>query len=225
LNHILFPAFFDVTFAPRKKEMSQLENIITKSGELFLRYGVKNLTMDEIAKQLGMSKKTIYQYVTNKSDLVQKVMQAHLDKEDSFIKEVQRTSQNALEENLRMITFMSEELQGFNAVIFFDLQKYYPESYALFNEHREKVALRNILNNLKSGIKEGLYRKDINTEIVSRIFVSALDILIDQQRFPSKKYHFYNLYKEFINYHLGGILTPKGVTFLEQSKLLKSLMP
>lgn len=205
--------------------MSQLNNIISKSGELFLQYGVKSLTMDEIAKQLGMSKKTIYQYVSNKSDLVKQVMQAHLDREDSFIKEAQKNSKNALEENLRMITFMSQDLRGFNAVIFFELQKYYPESYALFNEHREKVALRNILNNLKAGIKEGLYRKDINTEIVSRIFVSGLDILIDQQRFPSKKYHFYDLYKEFVNYHLGGILTPKGLTYLEQSKILKSLMP
>lgn len=205
--------------------MSQLDNIIGKSAELFLRYGVKSLTMDEIAKQLGMSKKTIYQYVSNKSDLVKKVMQAHLDKEDNFIKEVQKTSKNALEENLRMMTFMSGELQQFNAVIFFELQKYYPESYALFNEHKEKVALRRILANLKAGIKEGLYRRDIDAEIVSRIFVSALDILIDQQRFPAKKYHFYNLYREFVNYHLGGILTPKGLTYLEQSKLLKSLMP
>ena len=210
---------------PDTKKMSQLENIISKSGELFLRYGVKNLTMDEIAKQLGMSKKTIYQYVANKSDLVQKVMQAHLDKENSFIKDVQKTSKNALEENIRMMTFMCEDLQGFNGVIFFELQKYYPDSYALFNEHREKVALRRILNNLKAGIKEGLYRKDLDVEIVGRIFVAALDILIDQQRFPSKKYHFYVLYKEFVNYHFGGILTPKGLTFLEHSKLLKSLMP
>lgn len=220
----MFPECFGVTFAPRYK-MSQLNNIIGKSAELFLRYGLKNLTMDEIAKQLGMSKKTIYHYVSNKSDLVKKVMQSHLDKEDVFIKEVQKTSKNALEENLRMMTFMCEDLQGFNTVIFFELQKYYPESYALFNEHREKVALRRILNNLKAGIKEGLYRKDIDVEIVSRIFVSALDILIDQQRFPSKRYNFLVLYKEFVNYHLGGILTPKGVTFLEQSKLLKSLMP
>jgi AcrR family transcriptional regulator len=203
--------------------MNQLNNIINKSSELFLRYGLKNLTMDEIARQLGMSKKTIYLYVANKSDLVQKVMQAHLDKEDIFIKEVQKNSKNALEENIRMMTFMCEDLQGFNAV--FELQKYYPVSYALFNEHREKVALRRILNNLKTGIKEGLYRKDLDVEIVSRIFISALDILIDQQRFPSKKYNFLVLYKEFVNYHLGGILTQKGQTFLEQSKLLKSLMP
>ena len=220
----MFPEFFAVTFAPAI-QMSQLDNIIGKSAELFLRFGVKSLTMDEIARQLGMSKKTIYQYVSNKSDLVQKVMQAQLDKEDTYIKEVQKTSKNAVEENLRMMTFMCEDLQGFSATIFFELQKYYPESYALFNEHREKVALRRILSNLKAGIKEGYYRRDIDAEIVSRIFVSALDILIDQQRFPSKKYHFYNLYKEFINYHLGGILTPKGQTYLEQSKLLKSLMP
>jgi len=205
--------------------MSQLDNIISKSAELFLRYGLKSLTMDEIAKQLGMSKKTIYQYVSNKSDLVHKVMQAHLDNEDNFIKEVQKTSKNALEENLRTMTFMCEDMQGFNGMIFFELQKYYPESFALFNEHREKVALRRILQNLKEGIKEGFYRKDMDADIMSRILVSSLDILIDQQRFPSKKYHFYNLYKEFVNYHLGGILTPKGVKYLEESKLLKSLMP
>jgi AcrR family transcriptional regulator len=205
--------------------MSQLDNIITKSGELFLRYGLKSLTMDEIARQLGMSKKTIYQYVSNKSDLVHKVVQAQLDKENKFIKEVQKTSKNAVEENLRMMTFMCEDLQGFNTTTFFELQKYYPESYALFNEHREKVGLQHILTNLKAGIREGHYRRDINAEIVSRIFVSALYILIDEQRFPSKKYHFYSLYKEFVNYHLGGILTPKGATYLEQSKLLKSLMP
>jgi AcrR family transcriptional regulator len=205
--------------------MSQLNNILNKSAELFLRYGVKNLTMDEIATQLGMSKKTIYAYVANKADLVKKVMQAHLDKENDFTKEVQKTSKNALEEHIRIMTFMSEEIQSFNSVIFFELQKYYPESYALFNEHREKVALRNILNNLKMGIKEGLYRADMDVEIVSRIFVYGLDILMDQQRFPSKKYQFFILYKEFIIYHLAGILTPKGTTYLEQSKILKSLMP
>ena len=205
--------------------MSQLENIINKCSALFLRYGIKNLTMDEIAKELGMSKKTIYLYVSNKSDLVQKVMQAHLDKEAEYLARVRETKKNALEENLMTLALMMKEIQGFNTAIFYELQKYYPESYALFNEHREKVALRLILDNLKTGIKEGLYRKDLNVEIVSRIYVYALDILVDQQRFPSKKYNFFVLYKEFVGYHLAGIVTPKGAKYLEQSKLLKSLIP
>jgi len=90
------------------------------------------------SEQLGMSKKTSTRYVSNKSDLVQKVMQAQLDKEDTFIKEVQKSSKNALEENLRMMTFMCETYRG-SAPRFFWTSKYYPESYALFNEHREKV--------------------------------------------------------------------------------------
>lgn len=201
--------------------MGTRNTIILKCSELFLRYGVKNLTMDDIARELGMSKKTIYQYVQNKSDLVKKVMQSHLDKELAFIEEVGKNAQNAIEENVRMLTYMSKELQTFNSSVFFELQKYYPESYALFNEYREKVSLPHILRNLERGISEGFYRDDLNPEIVARIYVYALDILIDQQRFPSKKYHFYNLYKEFVNYHLSGILTAKGTKYLEQSKLLK----
>lgn len=205
--------------------MSPLDNIISKSTELFLRYGVKNLTMDDIAKQLGMSKKTIYLYVANKSELVLKVMQAHLDREAVYIAEAKKTAKNAIEENILMLTYMSKEVRSFNSTTFHELQKYYPDSYALFSEHREKVSLRHILNNLKTGIKEGWYRKDIDADIVSRIYVFALDILIDQQRFPSNKYNFFVLYKEFLNYHLAGIVTPKGAKYLEQSKLLKSLMP
>jgi AcrR family transcriptional regulator len=203
--------------------MGPRDIIILKCNELFLRYGVKNLTMDDIARELGMSKKTIYQYVQNKSDLVKKVMQSHLDKEMVFIDEVGKNAKNAIEEHMRMLTYMSKELQTFNSSIFFELQKYYPESYDLFNEYREKVSLPHILKNMERGISEGLYRADMNPEIVARIYVYALDILIDQQRFPAKKYHFYNLYKEFVNYHLSGILTDKGAKYLEQSKLLKLL--
>ncbi len=209
------------TFAPAIHKMGTRNTIIAKCTELFLRYGVKNLTMDDIARELGMSKKTIYQYVQNKSDLVKKVMQSYLDREVTVIEEVSKNAQNALEENVRMLTYMSRELQTFNASVFAELQKYYPDSYALFNEYREKVSLQHILKNLERGIREGLYRDDMNPEIVARIYVYALDILIDQQRFPSRRYHFYTLYMEFVNYHLAGILTEKGQKVLRQGKLLK----
>lgn len=203
--------------------MSQHEQIIEKCADLFIRFGVRNLTMDDIAKQLGMSKKTIYQHVSNKSDLVYKVLEDHLQKETLQYEAITKSTENALEENLRMVSFMCDVLKEFNTATIFDLQKYYPESYALLDEHREKVALRHILNNLKAGIKQGLYRDDMNPDIVARIYINALEILIDQQLFPSKKFHFFNLYGEFVRYHLRGILTPKGLKYLEQSKLLKSL--
>src|SRR3954462_676669 len=101
--------------------MGPRHTIISKCNELFLRYGVKNLTMDDIARELGMSKKTIYQYVQNKSDLVKKVMQSHLDKEIAYIDEVGKNAQNAIEENVQMLTYMSKELQSFNSSVFFEL--------------------------------------------------------------------------------------------------------
>lgn len=218
----MFPAGIRAIFAPAI-QMGTRDIIISKCNELFLRYGVKNLTMDDIARELGMSKKTIYLYVSNKADLVKKVMQAHLDREIAFIEEIGKNATNAIEENVRLLTYMSKELQSFNSSVFFELQKYYPESYDLFNVYREKVSLPHILRNLERGISEGLYRDNLDPTIVARIYVYALDILIDQQRFPAKKFNFYTLYMEFVQYHLSGILTPKGTKYLEQSKLLKQI--
>ena len=201
--------------------MSQLPYIIERCAGLFIRYGVKNLTMDDIAKELAVSKKTLYLFVANKADLVHQVMQGHIKKEIKYFQEVKKSAKNAVEENLLMIAFMSEELQEFNTSVFFDLQKYYPSSYALLNEHREKVVLRHILNNLKEGMKQGWYRADMNSDIVARIYVHALDILIDQKLFPSMRYPFFTLYQEYVRYHLRGILTEKGIKQLEKIERLK----
>jgi AcrR family transcriptional regulator len=201
----------------------QLQQILLKSLELFLRFGVKNLTMDEIARELGMSKKTIYQYVENKSDLVFKATQAYLLHEADEVDKIIKTSKNAVEEILRMIGYISHHLKEFNPAAFHDLQKYYPESFVLFNDYRQKNLLKIIQNNIANGVSEGLYRDNLDADIIAKIYIQAADILIDEQWFPSKKYSFVTIYKEFANYHLRGIVSPKGLKYLEQNNLLKTL--
>ena len=202
---------------------SNQQKILQKSKELFLRYGVKNLTMDEIAKELGMSKKTVYMYVQNKRDLVLKVMRTYINEEAKQLTQVVKDSPNALIEMLTMVSFISNHLREFNPSVYFELQRYYPETFALYTEYREKVVLKYMVQNIESGIKQEVYRADINPEIIARVYIFATDILVDQKLFPAKKYHFVHLYKQFAEYHLRGILSKKGLQLLDKSELLKTL--
>jgi AcrR family transcriptional regulator len=201
-----------------------LLEILSKSREMFMRYGVKNLTMDDIAKELGMSKKTIYLYVQNKSVLVLKATKAHLKQEIHVLTETKKESPTAVEEMLQMIEYLSVHFREFNTVTYFDLKKYYPDSFVLVDEHRQKHILKIIQTNIERGIGEGNYRKDINAEIVAKMYISSLLNLFDQQLFPAKKFSFYEVYDQFIKHHLFGILSEKGMKRIESSPLSQSYL-
>jgi AcrR family transcriptional regulator len=179
--------------------------------------------MDAIAKELGVSKKTLYQCVANKADLVLKITKGYIAAEHKELDEVTLTSQNAIDEMMHMVGYFTTHLREFNTTTYLELQRYYPYAFALITDYRDKVVLKCIIANIENGISQGMYRADVNPEIIGRVYIYALDVLISPQLFPPQKYHFVSLYKEFVQYHLRGILSPKGLKFLEQSQLLKSL--
>jgi TetR/AcrR family transcriptional regulator, cholesterol catabolism regulator len=204
-------------------KMSTDIHIMHRVLELFFKYGIKSLTMDDVARELAISKKTLYLHVENKADLVLKTTQAYIDAENQELAEATLVSGNALDEMMHMVNYFTTHLRDFNASTYLELQRYYPESYALISAYREQVVLKSIILNLQTGKTEGLYRDDFNPEIIGRIYIYALDLLVSPQLFPPQKYHFITLYKEFVHYHLCGILSPKGLTLLAQSQLLKTI--
>lgn len=217
---ILFPQFLSYTFAPAVKK-AQHNILVEKAGDLFKRYGVKSLTMDDVARELGMSKKTIYQFVENKSQLVQLSMENYLNRERTELEEILKESKNSVDEMIGMITYFINQVQDFNPSIVNDLEKYYPETWNIFNEYRFNFMLKCIGDNLKNGIRQGYYRNNLNADIISKIYIGCVDVLFNQDFFPSKKYVFADIYKEYLNYHLRGIVTPKGMKYLEQNNLFK----
>ncbi|MBL7799503.1 MAG: TetR/AcrR family transcriptional regulator [Chitinophagales bacterium] len=197
------------------------QQILAKSTELFIKYGLKNLTMDEIARELGMSKKTIYQYCENKADLIEKSMRAHIKKEECDLVLIEGKAKNAIDETLLMFEYIMDHIRGVSGNMIYEMQKYYPKAYALFNEYTECQIQTKISKNLARGIEEGFYRSDMNPDIVSKIYISAVVFLFDQKLFPVKQYAFPDLYREFMTYHLHGILSVKGLKYVEQKKLVK----
>lgn len=203
----------------------QLQLLLEKSGELFKKYGIKNLTMDDLAKEMGMSKKTIYTFVEDKSELVKLTMQNYLEEERRQLEDILKPSKNSVDEMIQMISYFFNQVREFNPSALNDLQKYYPETWEIYNEYRFHFMLNRVVENLEKGVSQGVYRKDLNADIISKIYIAGIDILINQFLFPSKKYVFIDTYKEYLNYHLRGIVSPKGLKFLEQHNLFKRKTP
>lgn len=196
--------------------MTQLQLLLTKSRDLFIKYGVKSLTMDDIARELGMSKKTIYLHVENKADLVMKVVTLYLDDERAEMDQILKSSKNSVEEMVKMIHYLLTNFSELNTSAIYDLQKYYPKAWNMFNEYRYNYVLERIKENLNSGIEQGVYRPDMQPEIIGKFYVAGIDMMLNQQLFPSKHYQFLDIYRQFVNYHLRGVVSAKGLKFLEQ---------
>lgn len=187
-----------------------LEKIIEGCEKLFRRYGIKSLSMDDIARELGMSKKTIYQYVTDKNDLVIKTFGSILDCNKQKCYLFENEAKNPVEE-IRMITReISQHMKGINSSVFYDLQKYHPDAWQLFNNFTNSFVYERIKTNLESGIAQGFYRSDINTDIVSKIYISMMGLITDQERFSNHDYDFSTIYGEIVKYHFHAICTDKG---------------
>jgi len=199
----------------------QLNPLFLKARELFMKHGIRTLTMDDIAKELGISKKTIYKSVENKAELVKLTMQDFLAEEVHDLDAIQRESTNSIDEMIRMVDYFLKQTAGFNTSAMHDMQKYYPEAWQIYNEYRFRNALTRITLNLKKGVKEGMYRADLNTDIMAKIYIGGIDILMNQDFFPVKMYAFFDIYNEYLNYHLRGIVSAKGLKILDEHTLFK----
>ena len=199
--------------------MTQEQNILTAAQELFFRLGVKSITMDDLARELGVSKKTIYKFVENKSDLVRKVMLTHFEVEKQVMEEILASNMNAMEEMEAIIRKVLNHLRTIHPSSIYDIQKYYPKSWKLFTEYKDDFIYLCIMQNLKKGIDQGLYRNEINAEIIAKLYISVIDFAVNPKNFPPTQFNFSDIYKEFVTYHLHGIATLEGTQYLSNNPL------
>ena len=197
-------------------ELSEEIKILERCVRLFMRYGVKSVTMDDIARELGMSKKTLYQYFSNKNDLVNKVARLHFEAENEAIHTICTTSANAIDELLNISRWVSTQMKGINPPLMLDLQKYHPDAWAVFQSHKNSDVYQCMLQNIHRGMEEGLYRRDINPEIIARLYIGKMELVVDTELFPPGEFSFQHIHHEFIHYHIRGIASERGLAYLEQ---------
>lgn len=194
--------------------MTVKENMLLKVEGLFLKYGIKSITMDDISTHLGISKKTLYQHVDNKADLIDQIIVAHLDGEEKALKEVKANASDAIDEMTKIARYVIGQLRKLRPTTVYDLQKYYKDSWERMEVYHNEKVYEIIKENIVWGVKDGLYRSEINATIMAKLYVGKLMLIADEETFPLKEFSKENLFKEFITYHLHGLASPKGLKLL-----------
>ena len=163
--------------------MEVKERILLKAADLYMRYGIRSITMDEIATQLGISKKTIYQFFTDKDDMVMAVIDQEIQKNETDCIQFRDHSENAVHQIFLALESLEEMLKYTNPLMLYDLEKHHPRSYKKLKEYKYQFLYQMIAENLQWGMTEGLYRSDIQRDIVSKARIesaSAMSITADR---------------------------------------------
>jgi AcrR family transcriptional regulator len=194
------------------------ERIRLKADELFRRYGIRSVTMDDIAAQLGMSKKTIYQYYTDKDQLVDAVAVDEINYSQECCTKDAAASANAIDEIFRVMEFVEEMFRNMNPSMLHDLEKYHPLGYRKFLEHKNKFLYDMIKKNIERGIKEELYRPEIDIEIMVRYRLETMMLGFNTSLFPTVKFNLVKVHQEILEHFLYGLATLKGYKLILKYK-------
>ncbi|WP_430399856.1 TetR/AcrR family transcriptional regulator [Flavobacterium sp.] len=194
--------------------------ILTKATEMFLALGFKSVTMDDIASEMGISKKTIYQRFSTKPELVKQATLELFESISQDIDSIRALEKDPIEELFEIKKIISTHLKNESASSIYQLQKYYPKIHATLKKKQFEKMDDCVIKNLKEGINLGLYRNEINVEAIGRFYFAGLTSLKDVDLFPTNTFDSKDLQNHYLEYHLRGICTSKGLNKLEQ--LLKT---
>jgi AcrR family transcriptional regulator len=195
------------------------DKILQGALELFLKYGIRSVSMDDIARHLSISKKTIYQYFVDKDDIVTQGTINHLEKTQAGFDGLTTVSKSALDELMRIQVYMRKNMQDLNPSLLFDLKKYHTKAWNAWMDHKNKHIREQVVRNLKQGMEEGLYRTNLNPDILAILRIESIQWLYDGQVVPTEKFKMVDIQMQMLDHFMYGLLTEKGRKLYEKYKL------
>ena len=202
--------------------MAELEEIkqkiVSGANELFIRYGIRSVTMDDIARHLGMSKKTIYQSFSEKDEIVSMGMRMHCDMWARRSEEIVQSTTNAIEELLKFSLVFREQMKKMNPNMLNDLFKYHRATWEDWAKYKKDVIRQRILETLERGMRDGCFRKDLNKDILATLRVEQLELAFKDSVFPHDQFNFEEVQMQLFDHFVHGCLTRKGFDLYEETK-------
>jgi AcrR family transcriptional regulator len=198
--------------------MEPKERIIKEARGLFFRLGIRSVTMDDIAAQVGMSKKTLYQHFADKDELVDNLVDEEVNLMQNETLACINTSSNAIEEIFISMEMANKHFTKMNPMVLFDLHKFHFKSFQKFMEHKNTFLIKVITDNLKRGIEEGNYRADTKVDIMAKYRLQMLMLPFDMEAFPPMQYNLIDVSNAMIENFLYGLATVKGHDLIEKYK-------
>ncbi|MFT6882786.1 MAG: AcrR family transcriptional regulator [Marinoscillum sp.] len=186
------------------------EKILEGAHGLFVQYGVRSVSMDDVASRLSVSKKTLYQHFENKDQLVTEAMQFHMDIEMHNFSKVAEESVDAIDELMSITMCMREHVFKMNPSLLFDLKKYHSGAWAVFEDFKKNFIMKQITNNIIRGIKEGFYRPEIDPKVIATLRIETVQLAFDDNLFPRTEFDFTEVQLQLMSHFTHGLLSEKG---------------
>ena len=184
--------------------------IIDKSAMIFLRHGIRSVTMDDLARELGVSKKTFYNYFKDKDDLVTRIVSTLIERNQVACEIGRLRSETAIDALMSISESSSKLFTEIHTSVFYDLQKYYPEAWTIIKQHRLEFVSNQITQNIIRGQEEGLYMAELDPKIMAGIHLSIVSMMIDSDIFDVEANEFGYLLEQIVLFQLRGLVNDKG---------------
>ncbi len=192
--------------------------ILRVANDMFLQYGYKSVTMDDIARMAGVSKKTLYQFYADKNALVEATVIHFIDDMKRQTEEDGKASADAVEEIFKALLFVDHTFRKVNPVVVWDLQRFHPTVYRIFEHYKDGFMFNVVRDNLLRGIEQGLYRAELNVDIIARFRINSLmSGMSAQYTFPDQ-YDQKTVQRELLELYLHGIVSLKGLELINHYK-------
>ncbi len=192
--------------------------ILKGAAELFMRYGIRSVSMDNIASHLGVSKKTLYQYFKDKDEMVLSVTKAHIENDLSELNKIGQTAKNAVEELVLLSSCLRENFRNMNPSLLFDLEKYHHEAWNVWLDYKNDFIKGQIQRSINQGKEEGYFRPDVNTNVLAIMRIETIQMAFDPSLFPNEQYELPEVQMQIFEHFVYGIFTDKGRKLYEKYK-------
>ncbi len=181
-----------------------------------MQYGIRSVSMDDIANNLGMSKKTLYQYFADKDELVEAVVDGHINEVEDDCMNCRKDATDAIHEIFLTMEHITEEFSNMNPMLLYDLEKFHFKAYQRFKGYKDKFLLQVIRSNIEWGIKDELYREDLNIDVLSKYRIESIMIPFNVAVFPPGKYKLAKTSEIMIENFTYGLATIKGHKLIQK---------
>ncbi len=202
----------------KRTEEISLENILNRTLALFSKYGIKNITMDDVSHELGISKKTLYKNITDKRDLIKQVIKYEIEVQKLSADRMKARNLNAIDELVHVNRHIHASQSIHQPVFYNDLKTYYPDIYEEWLEYRRNRMYELILRNLTKGIEEGLFREDLNPVMIAKMHMAQTESMHTSGIVEDKDLTSSSFIDEVFTYHMHGICNEEGLKYFASAR-------
>ena len=192
------------------------ERIIEKTADMFMRYGVRSVTMDDIANRISISKKTIYQHFKDKKEVVKECIEYMMKEDKQDILEISKKAKDIIHEMVLMSIKFRQKMKEMNPGLLFDLKKYHPDAWEVYLDMKDECFKESIIDSLERGKKEGLIREDVDVPIIAQVRMAHVEIGFNPDVFSPTDYDISHVQMQMFTLFVYGITTPKGQELFSQ---------